>query len=241
MVIDIEFKVSSAGNVKPVIVLDDNGQVVLRNIPILKTMGVMVGDTVELSNDVITDIVKSERPVDAHPVHPPQNCPSCHSELMIHSRGAGLRCVKGYRCKAQVIPRIERYLGLMKAPLSTDEVTRLYENGQVRSIPDLYSLRGATLVEIGMSMRDALDWMTMLDDPLAIEFSTHLYALGILGVSRTAAEDMASVFGNYDALLKSLERDPTEIADAYGVPGISCYYRKPHGKEVLEAMRDILR
>jgi DNA ligase (NAD+) len=242
VVVDIEFMVTAAGNVRPVIVLDDNGQVVLRNIPALQALSVLVGDTVEMDDHHgIYAIIKSERPQDAHPVHIPQDCPSCGSGLVTHSRGRGLMCVKGHRCKAQVIPRVERYLKLMKAPLTTVEVTGLYDNGWVKSIPDLYSLRGMALVELGMSQRDALDWMTMLDDPHAIEFSTHLYALGILGISQSAAEDLASAFGNYDALLKRLESDPSELATTYGVPGISCYYRKPHGKEVLEAMRDILR
>jgi len=242
VVTDIVFMTASTGDVKPVIVLDDKGQVVLRNVHLLSYHAVLVGDTIEVDKfGEITSVIKCERPVDAHPTAIPDKCPSCNSALLTYPRKTSLKCTKSHSCRDQIIPRIVRYLDLMKAPLEQVTVKALYDKGLVRGIPDLYSLRGHHLVEVGMSMRDALDWMTMLDDPHAIEFSDHLYALGIPGMSKNAAKDVTSAHGDYDSLLKKMETRPTEMLQVHGSPGLLEYYESMHGREVLLEMRDILR
>jgi DNA ligase (NAD+) len=73
----------------------------------------------------------------------PTHCPSCNTLLTLTSTGVDLFCSNSIECPAQILGQLSYYCqrGRANIPgLSTKILEKLILNGQVKDIPDIYSL-----------------------------------------------------------------------------------------------------
>lgn len=253
--LDVKFQVSGAGNINPVAKLRpitiggvEVSSANLYNLSAVKLLGAMIGDVVKVArvadvNNQIQSVVLEKRAVDVTPIVIPTFCPSCGSTLIMGVNKPTLRCENSNGCREQVVERIKHYLSPegMEVPTKRSMLVNLFNDGQLRSIPDLFSLRSEALVAAGMKSAAALAWLTKIDELREAPFHKHLGVMGIPGVSYAIANELGEKFENLTALIDAIvnRQEPDEITET--APLIINYYGTQYGNEVLDAMRDILK
>ena len=170
---------------------------------------IRVGDwvLVERAGDVIPHVVQVI--VDRRTGHEkkyrlPDHCPVCGSEAIKPPGEAITRCVN-ISCPAQVKERIRHFgsRGSMDIDGLGDKlVDQLVARGLVRDVADLYDLTVETVVELD---RLAEKSAQNLVDAIAaskreVTLGRLLGALGVPGVGRALATELAAHFGSLDAL-----------------------------------------
>ena len=172
------------------------------------------------SNDVIPEIlgrVDAQEP-DEQDIPLPTACPACGAPLEM--RGAHLFCT-GRDCKPRQVAAIAHFASRDAMDIETfSEKTAalLYDHLGVRDPADLFTLDKDRLVGLpGMGEKKAQNLLDALDKARHRPLDAFLFALGIPGVGRKTARDLARRFGSLDALRAADEGTLTEVPDVGGV------------------------
>lgn len=229
----IVVQVGRTGKLTPVALLDpvDIGGVTvsrasLHNADEVKRVDVRHGDLVEIerAGDVIPHV--AERIPEAgrrraEPFAMPDECPVC-SSLVVRD-GAYHRCTNGLSCPAQLRGLLEHY-GSREAldidGLGAKTADTLVREGLVGELADLYRLSAEDLVDLeGFGRTSANQLVAAIDDSREPSLDRFLYGLGIPGVGRHVARQIASAFGELRRLMRA---DAETIRDVQDVgPGTS--------------------
>ena len=215
-IVAIEALVGRTGALTPVASLEpiQLGGVTVANVSLhnqdeIDRKDIRVGDwvLVERAGDVIPHVVQVI--VDKRTGHEkkyslPDHCPVCGSEAIKPQGEAITRCVNT-SCPAQVKERIRHFgsRGAMDIDGLGDKlVDQLVARGLVRDVADLYDLTVETLVELDRlaekSAQNLVD--AIASSKREVTLGRLLGALGIPGVGRALATELAAHFGSLDAL-----------------------------------------
>ena len=174
---------------------------------------------VQRAGDVIPQVVEvldGERADRSPPFPMPDSCPSCGTPVV--ASGPGTFCPNRFGCPAQLRGRVVHFAsrhGLDIAGLGAETASVLVDRGLVGELVDLFDLTETALAELpGFAETSAGNLVRSIQERRSTELRRFLFGLGIPGVGRSVAADLAAHFQRLEALL---EADPEALAE---VPGI---------------------
>ncbi|MWV12617.1 NAD-dependent DNA ligase LigA [Pseudomonas sp. R-28-1W-6] len=261
--LDVEFQVGRTGAVTPVARLKPVkvagvmvSNATLHNMDEVQRLGLMIGDTVIIrrAGDVIPQVMQvvlERRPVDARPVHIPEQCPVCGSAVErtqlvkrskgkeTFSEGSVYRCVGRLACGAQLKQAIIHYVSrraLDIEGLGDKIVEQLVDTGLVASPADLYTLTYDQVVVLegfaDLSTRNLLAAIAESKRPTLARF---IYALGIPDVGEETAKLLARALGSLARIQVALPEVLTWLPDVGGEVAheIHSFFEDSHNRNVI--------
>ncbi len=251
----IEVQVGRTGAITPVARLDPvfvGGttvtNVTLHNEDEIRRRDLRIGDTVIVrrAGDVIPQVVRplvERRPADAREFVMPVACPECGSAIVRLPEEAIARCSGGLVCPAQRKQALLHFASrraLDIEGLGEKLVDQLVEGGIVHTPADLYKLGLAKLAVLErMADKSAANVLASIEKSKSTTLARFIYALGIRHVGEATARDLASHFGNLDALIGAGEEALLEVNDVGPVlaASIARFFAEPHNREGIEQLR----
>ncbi|MBO5411820.1 MAG: NAD-dependent DNA ligase LigA [Clostridia bacterium] len=160
---------------------------------------------VRRSNEVIPEILgATEHTKDSKDVEKPTTCPACGSAL--EEIGAHLFC-PNRRCEPRVVAALDHYAGKNAMDIdgfSESTARRLIEKGKVERFSDLYRLTAEDLSELeSFKEKKTNNLLQAIAKSKTPKLDAFLYAIGIEGVGRVAAKDLATKFRSVENLQKA--------------------------------------
>jgi DNA ligase (NAD+) len=198
---------------------------------------------VQRAGDVIPQVVG---PAGRHrrgtkPFRMPSQCPLCGTEVVKPEGEAMHRC-PNRACPSRGLETLNNWV--MAAAdidgVGEQTVWRLWQEGLVRSLPELYRLTVEQLLELDgfadISARNAID---AIQASKAIPFSRVLFGLNIPDVGWVTAQTLARHFGTVDALMNATQE---ELVEAEGIgperaEAIAEWFRDDDNRALVEELR----
>lgn len=252
-VTDVVFQVGRTGAVTPVAVLKPvwvGGVTVssatLHNFDEIDRLGLYVGDEVIVcrAGDVIpkiTRVVHELRPDTALPVDLPNTCDACGSVVQVASEDdVVLRCSGGVECPAQRRAAIHHYgsRGAMNIKgLGQSIIDKLVDNDLVTTFADVHKLTTDKLVQgAGVGKGIAENLLVEIWNARAPTMDRFIYALGITGVGKYTANQLANRYEDMYLLSKADVSDLASITDIGEVVAGNVYawFRNQRNLDLLE-------
>ncbi len=153
------------------------------------------------SNEVIPEILGAVSHTEGSvPVEKPRVCPACGS--VVNEVGANLFC-SNRKCPPRVVARLTHYCSKNAADIegmSDATLAVLHERCGVEKFSDLYRLTAEDLQPLeGFREKKIENLLTAVEKSKNIPLDRFLYALGMDGIGRVAARDLAG-FGSVEAV-----------------------------------------
>lgn len=225
---NVVFQVGRTGVITPVAELEPVrikgatiSRVSLHNFDEIKRLNIMIGDkvVVERSGDVIPYIVKvieEERTGEEKPILPPETCPECGSKVVKFEGEVAYRCINN-SCPAQLIEKLRYVVSKGKFDiqgLGDEIIQKLFEQGYVRDIADIFSLNAKKLFLAGVGEKNSLKIEKAINNSKTIEYDRFITALGIRYVGEQTARLLAE---NFQPIEKLINAKPEELTKIEGI------------------------
>ncbi len=252
---DVEFQVGRTGAITPVAILDPvfvGGVTIsrasLHNQDEINRLGVKIGDTVVVRRaaDVIPQITRtlSTDKNTGSPIHFPDQCPICHSEIERIEGEAVARCSGGLFCAAQRKEAIQ-YFASRKAlnidGLGEKVVEQLVDEELIQTPADLFILQTDQLVDLErMGPKKADNLIQSLDKAKNTTLPKFLLALGIREVGEATAKNLAEHFLTLEAIQSADLEALIEVDDVGEIVArhVVYFFRQEHNLQVIKALID---
>ncbi len=264
--LDVAVNVGRTGRVTPFAVLEPAkvagstvSSATLHNAAEVARKGVLIGDLVFLrkAGDVIPEVmgpVVEARTGSERPFIMPTHCPSCGATLAPEKDGdADLRCPNIVGCPAQLRERV-LHVGSRAAMdiegLGEKAAGALVDEGIVADEGDVFGLDEAALARSSFFTRAGRDGeveltenarklLTQLEAAKQRPLWRVLVALSIRHVGPTAAQALATAFGDLDAVAVAPESELAAVAGVGGViaTALQEWFADPRNRSVLERWR----
>lgn len=236
----------------------------LHNANELERLGLQVGDTVfvEKSGEIIpkiTGVDVSQRGLfGTEPIHFPENCPECGTELVRKEGEVAFYCTNERGCPPQLRGKIEHFIqrkAMNIDSLGEGKIELLFDKGLVLTVADLYTLTYDQLLglekvifneETGKSKKISFREKTVenilkgIDQSKKAPFKNLLFGLGIRFVGATVAEKLASYFKNMDALMAASYEDLLQVPEIGGriAQSVLDYFLEPENLELITGLKN---
>lgn len=253
--LSVDFQVGRTGAITPVANLEPvllAGTTVkrasLHNAEQIAALDIRVGDMVyvEKGGEIIpkiTGVELAERTAECVPFEYIDRCPECGAELVRFEGEAKHYCPNQSGCRPQIVGRIVHFIGrkaLNIDGLGGETVELLFENGLVRDIADLYSLKAADLAVLPrLGEKSADNIINSIEASKSVPFARVLFGLGIRFVGETTAKYMAAHFKSLEAVAAASKEELME-SDEVGdkiADSIIGYFADPVNISILERLR----
>ncbi|MFZ2267298.1 MAG: NAD-dependent DNA ligase LigA [Azonexus sp.] len=228
----------------------------LHNEDEVRRKDVRVGDTVIVrrAGDVIPEvvaIVPEKRPTrdlfGGEPLHPPfampTLCPECDSLIAKSEDEAIARCTGGLYCPAQRKQALIHFAARRAMDiegLGDKLVEQLVDAGLLHSPADIYGLNVETLAGLErMGEKSAQNLLAAIEKSKTTTLGRFIFALGIRNVGEATARDLASHFGQLDALLAADGEALQQVADVGPVVAASlvAFFAESHNRDIIDRLR----
>lgn len=208
---DVVWQVGRTGKLTPTAILEpvDLAGVTVRRAT-LNNYGDILRKDVQInsrvlirrSNEVIPEILGTTRHAeDSRPVEKPTVCPACGSR--VEERGAHLFCTNP-DCKPRIINKFVHFASKDAMDIegfSEMTASLLYEKKNLRSFSDLYRLTAEDLADLdGFKDKKISNLLAAVQKSKHIPLDRFIFAVGIDGVGKVAAKDLALRFGSFERL-----------------------------------------
>lgn len=253
--LSVDFQVGRTGAITPVANLEPvllAGTTVkrasLHNAEQIAALDIRVGDMVyvEKGGEIIpkiTGVELAERTAECVPFEYIDRCPECGAELVRFEGEAKHYCPNQSGCRPQIVGRIVHFIGrkaLNIDGLGGETVELLFDNGLVRDIADLYSLKAADLAVLPrLGEKSADNIINSIEASKSVPFARVLFGLGIRFVGETTAKYMAAHFKSLEAVAAASKEELME-SDEVGdkiADSIIGYFADPVNISILERLR----
>ncbi len=246
---DVLWQVGRTGKVTPIALLEPVelcGAIVkratLNNYGDILRKKVKIGSRVFIrrSNDVIPEVL-GVADGDGTDIELPERCPSCGTPLI--EDGANWFCPNEYACKPQITGKLEHFCEkdcMDIEGLSEKTIGLLYDKIGLNSFEGIYKLKKSDLDGLeGFKDKKISNLLTNIEKSKKADLAHYINALGILGVGKKLASDLARRYGNIFALASATIDDLILIPDMGPITAqyIVEYFSR-HIK-TLEDLRDI--
>ncbi len=174
---------------------------------------------VQRAGDVIPQVVG---PAGKHargtkPFKMPERCPLCNAKI-VKPEGEAM-----HRCPNRACPSrgLETLINWVMAAADIEGVgeqfvRRLWDEGLLRSLPDLYRLTPEQLMELdGYAEISANNAIAAIQESKQVPFSRVLFGLNIPQLGWVLAQNLARHFGNVDRLLAATQEE-VEATEGFG-------------------------
>lgn len=235
-------KLTPLGHVSPV---EFSGVTVkkatLNNMDDIRRKNLSLGATVWIrrSNDVIPEITGHvEDGLEGKAIIPPDICPSCGTALV--QVGAHLFCPNKAGCREQIVARLAHFASrnaMDIAAFSDKTAALLYDRANVREPADLYALSKDTLLTLeGFKEKKADNLLTALDASRHCTLDAFLFAVGIPGIGRVTARDIAAHFGSLGRVRAAAKEELLTISEVGDIVADSIldFFSDPYTTSVID-------
>lgn len=253
--LSVDFQVGRTGAVTPVANLEPvrlAGTTVkrasLHNADIISGLGLHINDlvTVEKGGEIIpkiTGVVLEERPAGSRPIEFIKNCPECGAPLMRLEGEAAHYCPNSASCPPQIKGKLEHFISRRAMNidgLGSETINLLYNQGLVKTIPDLYRLETSQLVNLErLGEKSASNIINSIRKSLEVPWPRVLYALGIRFVGETVAKKLTVAFPSIDKLA-SASKDELMAVDEIGekiAQSIIAFFKSEANRKMIEELK----
>lgn len=228
---DVVFQVGRTGAITPVAVLDPVmvGGVTVTNATLhnkdqIERLDLHIGDTVVVrrAGEVIPEIIRVAEHADGNrKIHFPTHCPDCGSVLVGSDDKVVIKC-QNSNCPEQLKRWIEHFASrdaMDIEGLGEEVANLLVEQDLVFEPSDLYRLTvGPVEILPGFASKKAQNLIRAIQDSKERALDRFLFALGIPGVGKSTAKDLAEWFGHIQYVLAA---SPDELAKVGGIANIT--------------------
>lgn len=182
------------------------------------------------SNEVIPEILGATEWIDDSEIIPPILCPECGAP--IEKIGVNLFCVNE-DCKKRVILSLSNYA--QKDAVDIDGFSEktaelLFDKLNVRQFADLYSLKKEQLLGLeGFKQKKADNLIVAIEKSKSRPLERFIYALGIDGVGKKTAKDLAKKFKSLEKLKTASKEELLLVQDVGEViaENVAEYFKNP--------------
>jgi DNA ligase (NAD+) len=200
---------------------------------------------VQRAGDVIPQVVgpAGRHRAGTKPFAMPAHCPLCGAEVVKPEGEAMHRC-PNRACPSRGLETLNNWVMAAADIDGVGEQTiwRLWQEGMVRSLPDLYRLTGEQLMELdGFGEISATNAIAAIQASKQIPFGRVLFGLNIPDVGWIIARNLARHFGNVDALANATQE---ELVEAEGIgperaEAIAEWFRDEDNLALVRELREL--
>jgi DNA ligase (NAD+) len=198
---------------------------------------------VQRAGDVIPQVVgpAGEHEPGTRPWHMPDRCPVCGTPV-VKPEGEVMHRCPNRACPSRGLEMLQHWVGAAMdiEGVGGETVRKLWDEGLVRSVPDLYRLTQAELEALeGFAEVSAARAIASIERSKRQPFARVLFGLNIPKVGWVMARNLASRFGSVDALMNaSLE----ELQAVEGIGPeraelIAEWFADPENRALVEELR----
>lgn len=187
----------------------------LNNYGDLKRKDVKVGSKVLIrrSNEVIPEILGAvEHTEGSVDIAEPRICPFCGSEVV--KTGANIFCPNKY-CKPRVVGKVAHFASkdaMDIEGLSEKTAGQMYDTLGLRECSQIYGYASGDFEKLeGFKDKKISNITGAIQNSKQISLDRFLFALGIDGVGKVAAKDLANVFGSVEGLKNATREQLIEL------------------------------
>lgn len=235
----------------------------LHNANELERLGLQLGDVVfvEKSGEIIPKItavdITQRGLFVTEPIHFPDTCPECRTELIRREGEAAYYCPNEQGCPPQIKGKIEHFIhrkAMNIDSLGEGKIELLFDKNLVKTPADLYDLTFDSLLglekiieneETGKTKKISFREKTVenilkgIQDSKAAPFKNLLFGLGIRFVGATVAEKLATYFKNIDALQVASYDQLIAVPEIGGriAQSVVEYFQLPDNQELIARLR----
>lgn len=220
----------------------------LHNVEEVARKDVRVGDTVkvERAGDVIPDVIERV-PVPGEQrgasFTPPAQCPVCQSHTM--QEGPILYCTGQTVCSAQLKGALEHYVS--KGALNIDglgkkTIAQLVDEGLVKDLADLYTLKKTQLLELeGFAEKSTTQLIEGLEKSKKAPLDRFLIGLGIRHVGAHIAKVLANHYGSLPAIQKATKQSLQAIHEIGPeiATSVESFFQEKRNLSVISHMKEL--
>lgn len=252
---DILIQVGRTGALTPVAVLEPvqlSGITIsrstLHNEEEIRRKDIRVGDTVlvERSGDVIPKVVsvmKEKRTGQEQEFAFPSHCPICGTQSFKPEGEVVSRCVNS-SCPA-VVRESLRHFASRRAMniegLGEALVDQLFNEDQIREIPDLYNLKLETLEALDrMGQKSSQNLLAEIEKSRQRDLARLIFALGIRHIGERTAQVLATHFKELGILSRASLEDLMEVEDVGPIVAQSLvfFFQQPINQELIQKLKN---
>lgn len=251
---DIVVDVAKSGVLTPVAHLDTVqlagtrvSRASLHNAEYIRSKDIRIGDTVVVikAGKVIPYVLRAEhglRTGQEEPFQFPERCPRCESPVRPDERKVFYYCTNK-NCAGQLKEKLRGYArrGAMDIEgLGEKIIDQLVDAGLVTTIPDLYQLDEASLLELErMGTKSAQNLLEGIEASKQGGLGRLLAGLAIPHVGEAVADFLAKEFGTMDALADASEDRLSEVEGIGPIMArdIHAYFQDQVHRKIIEDLR----
>ena len=252
---DIRVNVGRTGVITPYAVLEPveiSGVIVrqatLHNFDFIEDKDIRIGDRVlvKRAGEVIPYVIgpiEDARTGDEEPYTPPETCPSC-GEPIVNPKGEVAYYCTNSACPAQLIRNLEHFVSRTAMDivgLGINTVEQLVNEGLIKDIADLYTLKKSRLLNLeGFGEKKADNLINAIQDSKSQPLYRLITGLGIRGVGQVAAQDLTDHYKNLDELHKA-NKEALESIEGFGpniAESIVEWFDNEENQEILQKLKD---
>lgn len=190
------------------------------------------------SNEVIPEILGATDE-NGEPIEKIKVCPYCKTPVT--EIGANLFC-PNENCRPRVIGKLENFAskdGMNVDGFSEKTAGALYDEYGVENFSDLYSLDKAKLTSLeGFKDKKAENLLSAIERSKTVDLSNFIFALGIDGVGKKTAADLAKRLKTLDGFFAADEDQLAAIQDVGEITSksIADYFKNDKNKAEIEKL-----
>ncbi|MBQ8308459.1 MAG: NAD-dependent DNA ligase LigA [Clostridia bacterium] len=252
LVKDVVWQVGRTGKLTPLAVLEPVelagatvSRATLNNFGDIARKDVKIGSRVLVrrSNEVIPEILgATEHGENSREIEKPTLCPSCGATVV--ENGAHLFCLNR-DCRQRIVAKLAHYASKNAMDiegLSDSTAGLLTEKKGVKNFSDLYRLTADDLADLeGFKTKKINNLLGAIERSKTPTLDQFIFAIGIGGVGRVAAKDLASRFLSLENLQKATfdELIALENVGEITANGILEFFRDERNLEELAALKEV--
>jgi len=198
---------------------------------------------VRRSNEVIPEILgTTEHYIYSKEIEKPSVCPVCQSAVV--EVGAHLFC-PNRDCKDRMIAKLDHYAS--KNAMNIDGFSEstaklLIEEKGVKNYSDLYKLTQEDLATLeGFKDKKIGNLLTAIEKSKSVRLDAFIFAIGVDGVGRVAAKDLASRFQSMEALQKASQDELVQMENIGEITArdIVAYFADTENLKEIERLKEV--
>jgi DNA ligase (NAD+) len=204
----------------------------LHNFEEIKRKDIREADKViiQRAGDVIPQIVevleKENRPSNSMPYKTPVACPECGSALEQVEGEVALRCSGGvFYCHAMLIESLIHFAsedGFNIEGLAEEQIKFFYKENLIKEPADIWQLKNhfETLINYdGFGVKSINKLLLSIENAKSIPLNNFIYSLGIRGIGKERAKELAKKYQNINNLIAWFANKPAVSVEDFSLDG----------------------
>ena len=251
----ITFQVGRTGVITPTAELEsvfiagtNVARATLHNEDFIREKDIRIGDRViiQKAGEIIPEVVsvvKEKRDGTQKPFEMPERCPECGSVLVREAGRAATYCTNA-DCPAQTVRLMIHFVSrdaMDITGLGEQVVQRLFEEGLVKDVADLYTLKAEDIANMDrMGQKSAENIINAIEKSKSAGLQRLLYALGIRYAGKGTAQSIADKYGNIDGIISAPLDELKAIEDVGEAIAVSVrnYFDQPKNIAIINRLKE---